>query len=62
MTSQLVSYLQEAKAELTKVTWPTKRQTVQSTVLVVVISAAVALFLGGIDLGLNKLLTIILIG
>lgn len=43
-----------------KVTWPTRKETYNYTILVVVISIAVALFLGGIDLGFNKILEIVI--
>lgn len=36
-----------------KVTWPTKKETYNYTVLVIVISLAVAAFLGILDYGFN---------
>ena len=51
-------FLKDVKMELSKVSWPTKDQTVQYTLMVIGLSVAVALFLGGADLilqlGLNK--------
>ncbi len=47
--NKVVQFFQEAKAELLKVNWPTKKQTVNYTILVVAVSVAVALFLGGLD-------------
>jgi preprotein translocase subunit SecE len=44
-----IKFFQEAKAELLKVNWPTKKQTMNYTGLVVAVSVAVALFLGGLD-------------
>ena len=49
MVSKIVLFFQEAKAELMKVNWPTKKQTINYTVLVVAVSVAVAVFLGGLD-------------
>ena len=60
MANKLINYFKESKAELTKVTWPTKEQAIQSTILVIVISAATAFFLGGVDYGLNEFLNIVL--
>jgi len=46
----------ESKAELKKVLWPTKRQTLNHTLMVIFISLGLAIFLGIIDFGLSKLL------
>ncbi|NTW14310.1 MAG: preprotein translocase subunit SecE [Candidatus Moranbacteria bacterium] len=42
-------FLKEAKVELLKVAWPTKEQLIRNTVLVVVISLSMAIFLGALD-------------
>lgn len=42
--------------ELKKVTWPTKRQTIRLTGVVIVISLIVAVYVGIIDLLLAKIL------
>ena len=47
--SKLGEYLKETKAELKHVSWPTKNQAVLFTVIVVVFSLIVALFLGAFD-------------
>jgi preprotein translocase subunit SecE len=49
MTNKITTFLQEAKVELEKVNWPTKKQTIKYTVIVVGISIVLALFLGGLD-------------
>ena len=49
-------FIKEARAELTKVVWPSRKETIRITIAVVAISLGVALFLGAIDLGLTKLL------
>ena len=49
----LVRYLKEAREELRKVVWPKWPETRNNTLLVIGISAFVALFLGLIDLGLD---------
>lgn len=46
---KIANFLKEAKAELLKVNWPTKQQAINYTLLVVVISIVVAIFLGGLD-------------
>jgi preprotein translocase subunit SecE len=47
--NKLVKFIQEAKEELMKVNWPSKKQTLNYTMLVVAVSLAVAGFLGGLD-------------
>ena len=49
MFKHFLTYLRESREELQKVTWPTKKQVFQYTMLVIAISIAVALFLGGLD-------------
>lgn len=49
MFNKIMQFFQEAKGELSKVNWPTKKQTMNYTILVVAVSVAVALFLGGLD-------------
>jgi len=41
--------LKEVRMELKKVNWPTKQETFRYTLIVMGISVAVAIFLGGID-------------
>jgi preprotein translocase SecE subunit len=47
--SQLSNYIQETRAEFKHVNWPTRRQTIVFTVLVVVISGVIAYLLGFFD-------------
>ena len=54
--NKIKNYFIEAYRELKKVVWPTKKDTIKHTVLVIVISLAVAAFLGGIDYLFNELL------
>lgn len=47
--SKLVNYIKASIEEMKKVTWPTKKETYNYTLLVIGISLAVALFLGALD-------------
>ena len=49
MFNRLITYIKESRAELKKVVWPTRQEATRSTLAVIVISGAVALFLGGLD-------------
>ena len=42
-------FLKEVVAELKKVTWPTREETVKLTIVVIVISILVGAFIGGLD-------------
>lgn len=54
-----VEYVREARAELAKVVWPSREETVKLTGLVIGISLAVGLYIGGIDYILSQLLKIL---
>lgn len=47
--TQLINYLKDTFAELKHVSWPTNKQSVVYTALVVVISISVGVFIGGFD-------------
>jgi len=54
--NRLVRYFYEAKEELEKVTWPSRKETVRSTLIVIGVSLSVAVFLGALDYGFNTAL------
>jgi preprotein translocase subunit SecE len=57
---KLFNYFKGAYAEMRKVSWPTKKETYNYTVLVIGVSLAMAAFLGGLDylfnLGIEKII------
>ncbi len=55
-----LQFLREVKIELKKVTWPTRKQTMGSTVVVLILVAIISLFLGLVDLGLSSLVRVVL--
>ncbi len=58
--SKISEYLNETKAELRHVVWPSKKETIMYTIIVIVLSVVVAYFLGLFDfvfmLGLEKII------
>jgi preprotein translocase subunit SecE len=56
MGNGFTRYIYESIVELRKVTWPTRQQTWQLTLVVIAMSAFVAILLGLFDLGLVKLI------
>lgn len=53
------SFLSEVLEELKKVVWPTRDEVIRLTVVVILVSFIVGLFLGGVDFLLTKLMEII---
>ncbi len=49
------SFIKEARAELKKVTWPTKKQIMYSTLIVITVILISAVYLGILDLILAKI-------
>lgn len=56
----LVPFLREVKGELKKVTWPTRKQVMVSTGVVVILVAVAATFLGLVDWMLSGLVRLLL--
>jgi len=54
--SQITNYLKDTAAELKRVSWPTNKQNVIYTVLVVGISIVVAIYIGVFDFLFSKAL------
>lgn len=50
MTKSPVIFLKEVQAELAKVKWPTKNEVLRLTGVVLIVSTAVGLFLGALDI------------
>jgi preprotein translocase subunit SecE len=53
-------FFREVRVELKKVTWPSRKETIASTSVVLVTVVIVAFFLGMVDLGLSRLVRIFL--
>jgi preprotein translocase subunit SecE len=58
--AQVQQFLKEAKIELRKVTWPTPKQTLASTSVVIIVVVIISLFLGVVDFGLSKIIRLAL--
>jgi len=57
----LFEYFAASRSELAKVSWPTRRQTVRLTILVVIFSIVFAILLGSLDLGFGALVQKIIV-
>lgn len=60
--SKLTQFISETRTEMKRVSWPTRKQTLNYTIVVIAISLVVALLLGAFDAlfkeGLAKLLAL----
>jgi preprotein translocase subunit SecE len=55
MFTRAIGFLTEVRAEVRKVTWPTRREAMGGTAVVVFVVLVMALFLGVVDAILSKL-------
>lgn len=55
----LTKYFRDTAAELKQVSWPTQKQATFYTLLVVVISAVVALYIGAFDYLFSKFINLL---
>jgi preprotein translocase subunit SecE len=60
MFEKAKQFLKEVKIELKKVVWPTRKDTIASTSVVLIIVMIIAFFLGLADLGLSRIIRLIL--
>jgi preprotein translocase subunit SecE len=56
ISNKIIVFLKEVKLEMKKVNWPTRKETVKYTLIVVGISAVVAFYLGGLDVLFTSLM------
>lgn len=54
-----ITYLKQVGRELKKVTWPTRAQTIEMTVLVIGVTVIIAIYIGALDFLFQKLMSFI---
>jgi len=54
--TKISNFLKEVKTEIKKVNWPTKKETLRYTLIIIVVSIVTAVFLGGLDFVLTTFL------
>ena len=60
MIAKAIQFLSEVKGEVKKVTWPSKKEALGGTAVVLVVVFVMALFLGLVDLLLSKIVETLL--
>jgi preprotein translocase subunit SecE len=58
--AELKEFFDQSKVEMKKVTWPSRKETITTSVAVLVLAVVMAVFLGLVDLGLSKAIQAIL--
>ena len=54
MIKKTIKFFNEVKQELSKVAWPTKIELRDSTIVVVILSLILSIFIGFVDYGLTR--------
>ena len=55
-----INFVRDVRSELRKVAWPTQRETINLTAVVIALSVVVGLFLGGVDFVFQELFRFLL--
>ena len=57
--NKAINFLKQCMSELKKSTWLSRKEVAQSTILVAIVVALVAMYVGVIDFGLTKVLGLV---
>ena len=58
--NKLIKFIKESKVELGKVTWPTRKQAIRYTLIVIGISIITAIVLGSLDFIFSKCIQVLI--
>lgn len=62
MKTSLAQFVRQVKQEASKITWPTRKETMHGSVIVIVMSVLIALFLFVIDMIFARIIQVVLGG
>ena len=62
MTNKIKSFLHAVKAEMKKISWPTRKEIVRSTIIVFITIIVFAVIIGVIDTALYQLIIRVFVG
>ena len=60
MFKKIIQFIKEVKQELKKVTWPNRREVINSTIVVLIATAVITIFLYVVDIGLDRFVRMII--
>ncbi len=55
----VLSFISEVRLELTRVTWPKREEVIKLTLIVLLVSAFVGIYVGGFDYAFTKALEVL---
>ncbi|MBI2582842.1 preprotein translocase subunit SecE [Candidatus Azambacteria bacterium] len=61
MFQRVIQFLKEVRVELRRVNWPTREEAIRYTLIVIGVSLAVGVFLGGLDFVFATILNTIIL-
>ena len=56
------TFIKEVRTELNKVIWPTRDEVIKLTIVVIIISAAIGIYIGGLDVIMTRLTSLFVTG
>jgi preprotein translocase subunit SecE len=59
MIEKIKNFLKEVKVEMSKVVWPTRQELINSTIIILIVTAFFSIFIGLNDFIFNHLIKII---
>jgi preprotein translocase subunit SecE len=57
-----IAFIRDIIDELRKVTWPTRREAIRLTIMVIIVCGVVGIFLGALDYGFAELVAKVFLG
>lgn len=60
MKFQIINFIKEAKKEFKKIKWPTKKEALRYTTIVIIITLVVASYLGTLDIIFSRILNLLI--
>ena len=60
MIEKIRQFLREFKIEMKKVTWPSRKETISSTMIVIVMVLIISMYLGVVDMVLSRAIAYVL--
>ncbi|MBU2541905.1 MAG: preprotein translocase subunit SecE [Candidatus Omnitrophica bacterium] len=58
--AKVAKFLLQVRTELVKVSWPTRKEVMAATVIILVLTGFLTAYVGSVDLALSKILSIFL--
>lgn len=60
METKPIVFLKEVRTEMEKVFWPSRREAIRLTLIVIAVSLVIGLYIGGLDFGFTKIMELLI--